>query len=81
MKATDGDRKGGQECGLRICNQKYMMNNSGEKDGVKYCVLIRCGVPGGATVVKTAKTLCVGVWDGKTAQSDNKMQTTGACQD
>ena len=25
MKAIGGDRRGGQECGIRICNQKYMM--------------------------------------------------------
>ena len=24
MKACQGDRKGGQECGIRMCNQKYM---------------------------------------------------------
>ena len=24
LKACKGDRTGGQECGIRICNQKYM---------------------------------------------------------
>lgn len=52
LKATDGDRKGGSECGIRICNQKYMFMTNGDKDGVKYCVLTRQG-GGGATVCKT----------------------------
>ena len=52
MKAVTGDRKGGQECGIRICNQKYMMIRNDEKDGIKFCVLGRQG-GGGACVAKT----------------------------
>jgi hypothetical protein len=78
MKAATGNRKP-QECGIRICNQKYMFMTSGEKDGVKYCCLTRQG-GGGATVCLTGKTLCVGVWDKNADQSDAKKQNTGNCQ-
>ena len=61
MKGSLGDRKGGQECGIRICNQKYMFLRNDEKDGVKFCVLGRAG-GGGAVVAKTNKALLVGVW-------------------
>ena len=87
MKATDGDRKGGQECGIRICNQKFMMLRNDEKDGVKFCVLGRAG-GGGACVAKTQKALLVGVWgkdnDGKNAaactMSNGKAQNVGDCE-
>lgn len=61
MKAVTGDRKGGQECGIRICNQKYMFLRNDEKDGVKFVVLSRAG-GGGACVAKTKQALLVGVW-------------------
>ena len=61
MKAVGGDRKGGQECGIRICNQKYMFLRADEKNGIKFCVLSRQG-GGGACVAKTQQTLLVGVW-------------------
>jgi len=61
LKAVGGDRKGGQECGIRICNQKYMFLRNDEKDGVKFCVLTRQG-GGGACAAQTQKALLVGVW-------------------
>ena len=82
MKATDGDRKGGQECGIRIQNQKYMFIRNDVKDGVKYVVLSRSG-GGGACIAKTTQTLLVGVWgkDAATcAMSNGKMQNTGDCE-
>lgn len=78
MKACDGNRKP-QECGIRICNQKYMFMTNGDKDGVKFVVLTRQG-GGGATVCKSGKTLCVGVWDKSADQSNGKKQNTGDCQ-
>ena len=87
MKGTGGDRKGGQECGIRICNQKYMFLRNDEKDGVKFCVLGRAG-GGGAVVAKTNKALLVGVWGkdntGQNAaavtMSNGKVQNTGDCE-
>ena len=73
LKACGGDRKGGQECGIRICNQKYMFIRNDEKDGVKFCVLGRQG-GGGACAAMTQKALLVGVW-GK----DNTGQNAAAC--
>ena len=69
MKAARGDRKGGQECGLRICNQKYMFLRSDVSDGVAFCTLSRTG-GGGACVAVTGKTVIVGVW-GKDVQMSN----------
>lgn len=53
MKATAGDRKGGQECGLRICNTKYMFVRSDTTyDGkISFCTLTGGG--GGACVART----------------------------
>ena len=49
MKAADGDRKGGSECGIRICNQKYMfMRADNTYDGkIKFVTLTGGG--GGAS--------------------------------
>ena len=77
MKAVNGNRSPG-ECGIRISNQKYMFMQSGENNGVKYCVLSRRG-GGGATVCCTKYTLCVGVWDSKASMSNEKMQNTSDC--
>ena len=79
MKAADGNRKGGQECGIRICNQKYMFMVNHEDNGVKYCVLSRQG-GGGACVAKTAKAILVGVWGKDVPMSNGKTQNTGDCQ-
>ena len=87
MKAVGGDRKGGQECGIRICNQKYMFLRADEKNGVKFCVLSRQG-GGGACVAKTQQALLVGVWgQDKTGQnaaactmSNGKAQNVGDCE-
>ena len=79
MKAAGGTRNGGQECGLRICNQKYIFLKSAEDSGVKYCVLSRQG-GGGACIAKTAKTLCVGVWDKTQPMSTGGLQNTGDCE-
>ena len=73
MKAVNGDRKGGQECGIRICNQKYMFLRNDEKDGVKFVVLSRQG-GGGACVAMTKQTLLVGVWG-----QDRTGQNAAAC--
>ena len=79
IKACGGNRKGGQDCGLRICNQKYMFLKSSEEKGVKYCTLSRGG-GGGATVAITNKALLVGVWDKESDMSDGKKQNVGACE-
>ena len=79
MKACDGNRKGGQDCGIRICNQKYMFLTNGEDSGVKYAVLTRQG-GGGACVAKTGKALLVGVWGKDAPMSNGKTQNTGDCQ-
>ena len=52
IKAAGGDRKGGQGCGIRMCNQKYMFVTCGVDGEVKYCVLTRQG-GGGACIAKT----------------------------
>ena len=71
MKAALGDRKGGQECGLRICNQKYMfIRNDKSSEGVSFACMGRQG-GGGACVAKTDKALIVGVW-GKDVEMSNK---------
>ena len=51
MKGATGTRKP-QECGFRICNQKYMFLNSNEDNGIKFCTLSRKG-GGGATAALT----------------------------
>ena len=80
MKATGGDRKGGQECGIRICNQKYMFLRADQtSEGVKFCVLTRQG-GGGACVAKTDKVLIVGVWGKDVPMSNGKTQNTGDCE-
>ena len=80
MKAAGGDRKGGQDCGLRICNQKYMfLRADTSSDGVKYAVLSRQG-GGGACVAKTDKALIVGVWGKDVPMSNKKTQNTGDCE-
>mmetsp|Transcript_14575 Transcript_14575/g.24872 ORF Transcript_14575/g.24872 Transcript_14575/m.24872 type:complete len:95 (-) Transcript_14575:71-355(-) len=79
MKAAKGDRKGGQECGVRICNQKYMFLRAAEEGGVHYCVLSRQG-GGGACVALTGKTLCVGVYDKTLEMSAGGLQNIGDCQ-
>ncbi len=80
MKATGGDRKGGQEAGIRICNQKYMfLRNDVSKSGIKFCVLSRAG-GGGACVAKTNKALLVGVWTGKDTPTSKGTQNTGDCE-
>ena len=80
MKAALGDRKGGQECGLRICNQKYMFIRADtSSEGVKLAVLGRQG-GGGATVAKTDKVIIVGVWGKDVPMSNGKTQNTGDCE-
>ena len=76
MRAAKGDRKGGQECGIRICNQKYMFLRNAEEGGVQYAILSRQG-GGGATVALTSKTLIVGVWDKTIEMSNGMTQNTG----
>ena len=78
MKATEGTRNGGQECGIRICNQKYMFLRNMEENGVKYAILTRT-VGGGATVAKTGKALLVGVWGKEVNMGNGKAQNTGEC--
>ena len=89
MKATRGDRKGGQECGIRISNQKYMMLRNDEKGKVKFAILSRQG-GGGACVAKTTKALIVGIWyqdkEGSApsracaSMSNGGQQNTGDCE-
>merc|ERR1711935_248746 len=80
MKAVTGDRKGGQECGIRICNQKYMMlRNDKTAEGLPFCTLSRQG-GGGACIVKGAQALLVGVWGKDVPMSDGKTQNTGDCE-
>jgi hypothetical protein len=73
MKATDGDRKGGSECGLRICNQKFMfMRADTAHDGkIKFCTLTGAG--GGACIAKTGQALLVGQWKKDQQMSNGKM--------
>ena len=78
LKAAEGSRKP-QECGIRICNQKYMFLRNDSKDGVKYVILSRAG-GGGACVAKTAKALLVGVWGKDVQMSNAKTQNTGDCE-
>ena len=89
QKACDGNRKGGQECGIRMCNEKYMfLRNDVTSEKVKFCVLSRgppSKNPGGACVAKTEKALIIGVWgNGSTGQfvemSNKKTQNTGDCE-
>ena len=80
MKASTGDRKGGQECGIRICNQKYMFLRSDKtSEGVPFCILSRQG-GGGACIAKTDKALLVGVWGKDVPMSNGKTQNTGECE-
>ena len=79
MKGTNGDRKGGQECGIRICNEKYMFLRNDETGGVKFCVMSRSG-GGGACAARTDKALIVGVWGKDVMMSNNKTQNTGDCE-
>ena len=63
MKACDGNRKP-QECGIRICNEKFTFTNHTPPEGDnKYSTLVltRAG-GGGATVCKTKMALLVGTW-------------------
>ena len=80
MRAAAGDRKGGQECGLRICNQKYMFIRADKtSEGVEFAILGRQG-GGGACVAKGDKVLVVGVWGKDVEMSNGKTQNTGACE-
>ena len=79
IKACGGDRKGGSDCGIRICNQKYMFLTSSKMEDVKYVVLSRQG-GGGACVALTGKALIVGVYNKTAMMSNNKTQNTGDCQ-
>ena len=80
MKAAKGDRKGGSECGLRICNQKYMfLRNDKTSDGVEFCILSKTG-GGGACVARSEKALCVGVWQKDAPMGNGKTQNTGDCE-
>ena len=78
LKATTGDRKGGQEAGIRICNQKYMFLQANEEGGVKYAVLSRQG-GGGACIAQTAQAVLVGVWEKGQQMSNGGTQNTGDC--
>lgn len=62
MKASGGDRKGGSECGIRVCNQKMMFNRADTAyDGrIKFCTL--SGGGGGACIAQTGQALLVGRW-------------------
>ena len=76
--AKEGSRKP-QECGFRICNQKYMFMKKDQANGIHYCTLTRQG-GGGATAAVTNKALVVGVW-GKGVEMSNKMhQNIGDCE-
>ena len=78
-KAANGDRKGGQECGLRICNTKYMfIRNVSTKEGINYCTMSCKG--GGACVAKTSKTLLIGTWNKELKMSNSQNQNTGDCE-
>lgn len=79
MKAAGGTRNGGQQCGLRICNQKYMFLKADERDGIKFATLSRQG-GGGACVAKTKQTLLVGVWSKDAVMSNNLTQNIGDCE-
>ena len=76
--AKEGNRKP-QECGFRICNQKYMMMKNNEENGVKYVTLTRQG-GGGATAAVTDKALIVGVWGKGVEMSVGGCQNIGACE-
>ena len=54
-----GKKNGGQECGIRICNQKYMVNRQADEgNGVKTIAMSKTG--GGAFVAVTAKAIIIG---------------------
>ena len=73
--AKEGSRKP-QECGFRICNQKYTFMKADNEDGIKYVTLSRAG-GGGATVAVTSKALLVGVWGKGVERSDKMFQNVG----
>ena len=73
--AREGSRKP-QECGFRICNQKYMFMKNDDEGGIKYLVLSRKG-GGGATAAVTSKAIIVGVWGKDVPRSDGMCQNTG----
>ena len=80
MKATKGTRNGGQECGIRICNEKYMFIRSDvSNEKVAFCTLGRRG-GGGACVAQTDKALLVGVWHKDVDMSNKMCQNTGDCE-
>jgi hypothetical protein len=79
VKAAKGTRNGGQQCGLRICNQKYMFLKNEERDGVKFATLSRQG-GGGACVALTKQCLLVGVWSKEAEMSNGGMQNIGDCE-
>ena len=53
-----GKRNGGQECGIRIANQKYMVNRQSDEGDIKCVALSKTG--GGAFVAVTKQCLIVG---------------------
>ena len=65
----EGSRKP-QECGYRICNQKYMFIGNGDEGKIKYCTLSRKG-GGGATAAITSKCLIVGIWGADVVMSND----------
>jgi len=79
MKAAAGTRNGGQQCGLRICNQKYMFLKADTRDGVKFATLSRQG-GGGALVALTKQCLLVGVWSKDADMSTGMKQNIGDCE-
>ena len=80
MAAAGGARKGGQDAGIRIANQKYMFIRSDKSsEGVEFCILSKQG-GGGACIAKTDKALLVGVWVKDAPMSNGKTQNTGDCE-
>ena len=57
LAGCTGNRTGGQECGIRICNQKYMFLKHQFSEGINYAILSRRDdgdrKGGGAIIAKT----------------------------
>ena len=78
FEATKGNRKGGQEAGIRIANQKYMFLKHNPENNSVY--LAREG-GGGACVVRTEKALIIGVWNKAAKMSNDTLQNAGDCNE
>ncbi len=77
LEATKGNRKG-SEAGIRIANQKYMFIKHNPENNSAY--LAREG-GGGACVIRTAKTVVVGVWNKAGVMGNKQLQNGGDCNE